>query len=405
MFKPEILAPAGDMERLVSAVQYGANAVYLGGKAFGMRAASANFDYDQLKEAVDYAHAHNVKVYVTCNTMPRNEEIDEIPEFMEYCQNVGVDALIVADIGVLMMAKRVVPNMEIHISTQHGVVNHQTATELYNLGAKRVVLARELSIQEVKTIREKTPADLEIEAFVHGSMCMSYSGRCVISNYLTGRDANRGECAQPCRWGYHLVEEKRPGVYIPVFEDEHGSHILNAKDMCLIEHIPELIEAGISSLKIEGRAKSFYYVAIVTNAYRQAVELFLKDPENYRLPDYLLDEVFKVSHREYSTGFYFNKPDQCYKNGGYVREWDVVATVDESKEGSLVVVEKNRFLKGDVVEIIEPMGKPEQFTITEIKNPEGELVEAAVHPQMLFTIPFHRKAVKGAIIRRPRAEQ
>ena len=403
MNRPEILAPAGDMERLVAAVQYGANAVYLGGKAFGMRVSSANFDYDQLKEAVEYAHAHDVKVYVTCNTLPRNEEIDEIPEFMKYCYEVGVDALIVADIGILMLAKRTVPNMEIHISTQNGVVNYQTATELYNLGAKRVVLARELSIGEVKRIREMTPKDLEIEAFVHGSMCMSFSGRCVISNYLTGRDANRGECSQPCRWGYHLVEEKRPGVYIPVFEDEEGSHILNAKDMCMIEHIPELMDAGISSFKIEGRAKSFYYVAIITNAYRQAMELYLADPENYKLPEYLLEEVYKVSHREYSKGFYFDTPGQCYKDGGYVREWDVVATVEESLEGSLKVIEKNRFFTGDLVEIIEPMGKPEQFTIGEIRNPAGEVVESAVHPQMAFTIPFHREVVKGVIIRKPRA--
>ncbi len=402
MIKPEILSPAGDMERLIAAVEYGADAVYLGGKMFGMRAGAANFDYEQLKEAVEYAHAHGVRIYVTCNTLPRNDEIEEIPEFMLYCQSIGVDALIVADIGILMMARRTVPNMEIHISTQNGVVNYQTANELHALGAKRVVLARELSLEEIRTIRQKTHPDLEIEAFVHGAMCMSFSGRCVISNYLTGRDANRGECSQPCRWGYHLVEEKRPGVYIPVFEDEAGSHILNAKDLCMIEYIDQLVDAGITSLKIEGRAKSFYYVAVITGAYRQAVDLYLKDPANYKLPQWLYDETYKISHREYSTGFYFGKPmeGQCYKDGGYVREWDVVATVAGNADGYLEVVEKNRFFVGDKVEIFEPMTQPEEFTITEIIDPEGNQVDAAVHPQMIFKIPFHRQAKVGAIIRK-----
>ena len=269
---PEVLAPVGDFERLTYAVNYGADAVYLGGTAFGMRASSANFDFDTMKKAVEYAHARDVKVYLTCNTLPLNSEVEQLSDYLKSARDAGVDAVIVADIGVLMEAKRVIPEVDIHISTQTGIVNY-----LYKMGAKRVVLARELPLEDIRRIRDKTPPELEIEAFVHGAMCMSFSGRCLLSNYMIGRDANRGECAQPCRWGYHLVEEKRPGQYFPIYEDEKGSYILNAKDMCMIEHLDKVIDAGVTSLKIEGRAKSFYYVAVITNAYRQAVDLYRKD--------------------------------------------------------------------------------------------------------------------------------
>ncbi|MBQ4100542.1 MAG: U32 family peptidase, partial [Oscillospiraceae bacterium] len=295
------------MERLVAAVTYGADAVYLGGKAFGMRAASANFSPDDLKTAVDFAHKNGVSVYLTCNTLPHNDEVEKLPDFFDAAKAAGVDALIISDIGVLMAAKKHLPDMEIHISTQAGIVNYLTANEFYNMGAKRVVLARELSLDEIKQIRDKTPPELDIEAFVHGAMCVSFSGRCLLSSYLIGRDANRGECAQPCRWSYRLVEEKRPDLYFPIEETQKGTYILNAKDLCMIEHIDKLVEAGITSLKIEGRAKSAYYVSVVANAYRLAVDEYLKNPVTYKTPDWLVTEVQKVSHRQYSNGFFFGR--------------------------------------------------------------------------------------------------
>ena len=270
--KPELLAPAGDMERLQAAVKYGADAVYLGGTMFGMRAAPANFNKEQLVEAVEYCHARGVKVYLTCNVLPRNDELAELPEFLKDAEKAGVDALIISDIGVLAMAKKYVPDMEIHISTQSGIVNYETSKAFYDMGAKRIVTARELKMTEIAEIRKNIPDDMDIECFVHGAMCVSFSGRCLISNYLVGRDANRGECAQPCRWKYTLMEEKRPGQYFPVVEDDSGTYIMNSKDMCMIEHIPEMIKAGITSFKIEGRAKSAYYVAVVVNAYRKAID-------------------------------------------------------------------------------------------------------------------------------------
>ena len=300
--RPEVLAPAGDFERLVAAVQYGADAVYLGGKDFGMRASPMNFTEEELVRAVDFCHRQGVKVYVTCNILPREEDLAGLPTYLHFLCDAGVDALIVADIGVMMLCRREIPQMELHISTQTGVVNHLTAAELYRMGAKRVVLARELSLEEIRRIRQNTPPELEIEAFVHGAMCMSFSGRCVLSNYLAGRDANRGECAQPCRWNYYLMEEKRPGEFFPIFEEEDGTYILNAKDLCMIEYLDQLADAGVGSFKIEGRAKSFYYVATITNAYRCAVELLEKDPAHYRLPGWLLEENEKgqppaVQHR------------------------------------------------------------------------------------------------------------
>ncbi|MDO4864403.1 MAG: peptidase U32 family protein, partial [Ruminococcus sp.] len=286
MNKLEVLAPAGDEERLAAALNYGADAVYLGRKQFGMRSSPMNFEFEQLVKAVEQAHAKGVKVYLTCNTLPRNNEIPFFERFVREAVEAKVDALIVADIGLLMLIKKYAPDMEIHISTQTGIVNYVTANELYNMGAKRVVLARELSLDEIAEIRAKTSSDLDIECFVHGAMCVSFSGRCLLSQYLVGRDANRGECAQPCRWSYHLVEEKRPNEFYPIYEDEKGTYILNAKDMCMIEHIDKLAEAGVYSLKIEGRAKSAYYVTVVTNAYRLAVDEYYKDPYNFKLPDW-----------------------------------------------------------------------------------------------------------------------
>ena len=304
----EILSPAGDMERLLAALDFGADAVYLGGQMFGMRAASPNFTPESLKTAVDEAHRRGKRVYLTCNTLPRNDEIIHFEEFVKDALNAGVDALIANDIGVFSLIKKYAPDMEIHVSTQAGIVNFVTANEFYNMGAKRVVLARELSLEEISEIRAKTPADLEIEAFVHGAMCVSFSGRCLLSQYLVNRDANRGECAQPCRWGYHSMEEKRENEFYPIFENEKGSYILNAKDMCMIDHIDKLAQAGVNSFKIEGRAKSAYYVSVVTNAYRKAMDIYKNNPEDFKLPQWIHDEVFKVKSQGLLHGIFLWSP-------------------------------------------------------------------------------------------------
>lgn len=399
--QPEVLAPAGDEERLKAALQYGADAVYLGGQIFGMRASGANFGPDKLRKAVEMAHQKKVKVYLTCNTIPTNTEVEELRDFLLEAQAAGVDALIVADIGILMLAKRVIPDMPIHISTQTGIVNYLTATELYHLGASRVVLARELSLDEIKTIRDKTPPELGIEVFAHGAMCVSFSGRCLLSQYLTARDANRGECAQPCRWGYYLMEEKRPGQYFKIFEDERGSYILNAKDLCLIEEIPKLIDAGVSSLKIEGRVKSFYYVAVVTNAYRCAVDWVMKHPGE-PLPSWIEAETRKVSHRQYSKGFLFGKPEngQFYENGGYIRSYDVVAVVEDWKNGTLYCHQRNKFWDGDRVEVLVPGQPPVSLTVTQLADREGQRIEAASHPMMEVSMASAIQFPKGSLLRK-----
>ena len=322
--KPELLAPAGDMERLKMAVAYGADAVYLAGTSFGMRAFAGNFTPEELRRAVAYAHERGVRVHCTVNTMPRNDEVAALPEHLELLSDAGVDALIVADLGAFTLAGKYAPRCQRHISTQASICNYETARAWYDLGAARVILAREVSLEEIHTIREKTPAELEIAAFVHGAMCVSYSGRCLLSNYMTGRDSSRGACAQPCRYQYALMEEKRPGEYFPVFEDEQGTYIMNSRDMCMIDHLGDLIDVGLSSLKIEGRAKSAYYAAIVTGAYRHCLD----DAAAGRPVDPVWrDEVEHVSHRPYATGFYYGQPGQYYATSRYLREWQVVALV------------------------------------------------------------------------------
>ena len=386
----EVLAPAGDTERLDAALDFGADAVYLGGTAFGMRAGPKNFDAEALKAAVEKSHERGVKVYLTCNTLPRNNEIPYFEEFIKYAAECGIDAAIVADLGLMSLIKKFTPDLEIHMSTQTGIVNYVTARELYEMGAKRVVLARELSLDEVAEIRAKTPADLDIEVFVHGAMCVSFSGRCLLSSYLVNRDANRGQCAQPCRWGYHLMEEKRDGQFFPVFEDEKGTYILNSKDMCMIDHLDKLAKAGVTSLKIEGRAKSAYYVSVITNAYRMAVDILKNDPENYALPDYVRDEVFKVSHRDYCTGFFFGHPSECrqyYEDSGYIRSYDVCAVVDKCENGRIYAEQRNKFLLGDELEILAPSQRPVKYTVTEIQNSDGEFVENTCHAAMKFSMP------------------
>lgn len=397
----EILSPAGDMERFLAAVNYGADAVYLAGKEFGMRASPANFDMENLKKAAEICHERNKKIYLTCNTLPRNNEIERIPEFLKQAADAGVDAFIIADLGVFDIAKRVAPNVDVHISTQTGVVNYETARSLYNMGASRVVLARELSLEEIATIRAKTNPNLEIETFVHGAMCMSYSGRCLISQYMTGRDANRGDCAQPCRWKYSLVEEKRKGEYFPVVEQENGTYFFNSKDLCMIEHIPELLKAGVTSLKIEGRAKSAYYVAVVTNAYKQALSDYYKMGENFKLEPWIKEEVYKISHRKYSTGFYFGgEPGQIYDNGGYVKDYEVVAVCENYKDGMIEISQRNKFLRGDELEVLMPGKNPFTFKVQKILDEKGAEMDCAPHAMQKLFIPFENKIEKGAYLRK-----
>lgn len=407
--KPELLAPAGDMERLQAAVKYGADAVYLGGKVFGMRAAPTNFDDEQLPKAVSYCHERGVKVYLTCNVLPRNDELPELPEFLIKAEKAGVDALIISDMGVLEYAKKYVPNMEIHISTQTGIVNYASANAFYKMGAKRVVTARELKLSEIAEMRKNIPDDMDIECFVHGAMCVSFSGRCLISNYLVGRDANRGECAQPCRWKYTLMEEKRPGQYFPVFEDDGGTYILNSKDMCMIEHIPEMIKAGITSFKIEGRAKSAYYVSAVVNAYRKAIDAYFENPcDDYKPEKWIVDEMRKISYRDYCTGFFYGdvaeKANISYK-GGYNREWDVMAIVKHWENGIAYCSQRNRFFEGDELEALETDKPPFKVIARQLKNASGEPIEATQHPMMDFSFQCDIPLQDETILRKERTEK
>lgn len=408
MRKIELLSPAGDFERLKLALKFGADAVYLGGEQFGMRTNPSNFNADQLKEAVSLVHSLGKKVYLTCNTLPRNNEIEYLPDFLKYAADIGIDAFIIADVGVMMLAKKYAPDVEIHMSTQVGIVNYQTANSFYELGAKRIVTARELSLEDIKTIRDKTPSDLEIEVFVHGAMCMSFSGRCILSDYMVGRDANRGDCAQPCRWKYHLVEETRPGQYFPVNQDENGTYIFNSRDLCMIEHIPELVDAGIDSFKIEGRAKSEYYTAIVTYAYRNAIDEYLKNPSaDFKVPQWILDEMEKMSHREYTTGFNFGpmKNGQVLNTGGYIRSWDVCALFNSYNDGRLVVDQRNRFYQGDILEVVEPNKKPYQITVEDLYNETAdEKVDVANKATNTYSFKCDIPISSDAIFRRQRNE-
>ncbi len=404
--KPELLSPAGDLARLKAAIQFKADAVYLGGTVFGMRSAPENFDDPALEEAVALAHADGVKVYLTANVLPRSSELAALPHFLCHAKDCGVDALLVSDLGVLDYAKRFAPGVPIHISTQTGIVNYAAANACYRLGARRIVTARELSLAEIKTMRKNIPDDMEIECFVHGAMCVSFSGRCLLSNYLTGRDANRGACAQPCRWKYALCEEKRPGQYFPIEDSEDGgTFILNARDLCMIEHIPELIDAGVSSFKIEGRAKSEYYVAVITNAYRKAIDACLLRPEGFVLPQWIKDEVTKVSYRDYCTGFYFDDPHenaQISLRGGYDRNWDVMAIVERWENGVAYCTQRNRFFAGDTLEVLTPDAVPFSVTANELRNADGVPVEATNHPMMAFSFPCKTPLPVGAILRKQR---
>lgn len=380
--KPELLSPAGDMEKLKMAVAYGADAVYLAGTSFGMRSFAGNFSPEELPLAVAYAHDHGVRVHVTVNTMPRSGEVDALPAHLERLNDAGVDALILADLGAFTLAGKYAPRCERHISTQQSIANYACAQAWYDLGAKRVVLARELSMDEIREIRRRTSPELELETFCHGAMCVSYSGRCLLSNYMTGRDSNRGACAQPCRYQYTLMEEKRPGEYFPVFEDEKGTYILNSRDMCMIDHLDDLMDAGVDCLKIEGRAKSAYYAAIVAGAYRHVLD----DVAAGRPADPVWrDEVEHVSHRHYSTGFFYGQPGQYFENSRYIREWQICAVVLSCDETGLATLSlRNKFRAGDRVEIVGPDLKPFEMIVPMMEDAEGQPLEEAKTPQMEF---------------------
>lgn len=400
--RPELLAPAGDFEKLKMCVHYGADAVYLAGKEFGMRAASGNFDSGELAEAIKYCHERDVKVYVTCNTLPREDELCRLPEYLEQVQSGGADGLIVADLGVFSLARRYAPEVPLHVSTQLGVVNSETAKMLYDLGASRVVLARELTLAEIREIRAHIPDDMEIEAFVHGAMCVSFSGRCLLSNYLTGRrDANRGECAQPCRWKYALMEEKRPGEYFPISEDA-GTYILNSRDMCMISHIPELLEAGITSFKIEGRMKSAYYAAAVTNAYRHGIDDVLS---GRTVSPVWIEETEKLSHRPYSTGFYYGPPGQYTSDSAYFSGAEICAVVEECDgTGMARLTQRNKFSVGDKLELLTDDGPPISFSAAEMREMDGEALASTPRAVMEFTMPLPKPCAPLSILRRVKDE-
>lgn len=402
MKKVELLSPAGDIERLKYAFEYGADAVYLGAEEYGMRAAPKNFTLEQLQEAVNIANSLGKKIYLTLNTVPTNEEVAKMPEFIKKVADIGVHAVIVADIGVLAMVKEIAPDMEVHVSTQAGIVNYVSANAAYKLGAKRVVLARELSFEDIITIRKNTPADLDIECFVHGAMCMSFSGRCLLSHYLTNRDANRGECAQPCRWEWTLHEKTRPGMEYDIGENEGGTYIMNANDLCMGPYVDMLIEAGISSLKIEGRAKSFYYVASVTSAYRKAIDSYYANPTDWLCPISAMEELTKTSHRRYSTGFYFGPENatQTTDTSSYVREWDLLGVVEDWKDGVLYCSQRGKFTLGDEIEILQPSGDTLKFKPNWIKNAAGENVESTPHSKMAFTVDCPEEIRPMSILRK-----
>jgi len=400
MNKPELLSPAGDREKLEMALHYGADAVYLAGKEYGMRAFAGNFDADGMKEAVTMSHAAGAKVYVTVNTLPHEGQLALLPAYLEQVADSGADAFIIADLGVMSLAKKYAPKVPIHISTQLGVVNSETANMLCDLGASRVVLAREMRLDEIAALRAHTPPELELEAFVHGSMCVSFSGRCLLSNYMTGRDGNGGVCAQPCRWKYHLVEETRPGQFFEITEDGKGTHIMNSRDMCMIEHIPELIDAGVSSFKIEGRMKSAYYAGMSTYAYRNAIDDALAGKAFD--PDWLA-ECYKISHREYSTGFYFGEPGQFYPDNMYFSDADVIAVVEHCEGCEAALTERNKFSVGDTVELVNRGAKPYRFVVGDLRDGDGMPIVTANHPMMPIRMTLPVPAERLSVLRKIKA--
>lgn len=405
MKKPELLAPAGNLEKLKIAIIYGADAVYLAGKAYGLRAAAGNLTLDEMEEGVQFAHERGKKVYVTLNIIPHNSDLKGLDQYIKDIHRIGVDAVIVADPGIITLVKENAPDLTIALSTQANNTNWKSAIFWHNAGVDRIIVARELSLKEIKTIIENTPDSLEIESFVHGAMCISYSGRCLLSNYMANRDSNRGACAQPCRWEYRLVEEKRPGEYYPVYEDERGTYIFNSKDLCMIEHIPELIDIGINSLKIEGRMKSLYYVATVVSTYRKAIDLYLKYPANFKTDPNWLVEIAKASHREYTKGFYFSRPgasEQIYTTSTYVRDYDFTGLVlkYDDKTKIATIEQRNRMVVGDEIEIMGPYRDFFKHIIEEMWDEEGNPINEAPHPQQIIKMKINHPVSPWDILRK-----
>ncbi|MDK2836839.1 MAG: family peptidase [Thermosediminibacterales bacterium] len=405
---PELLAPAGNIEKLKIAVLYGADAVYFGGQAYGLRAFADNFSFEDMAEGVSFAHKHGAKVYVTVNIFPHNEDLEGLPQYIKKLYELGVDAVIISDPGVLKIVREVAPNLDVHLSTQANTTNWLSVNFWHEQGVKRIILARELTFDEIKTINRKKPEGIELEIFVHGAMCISYSGRCLLSNYMAYRDANRGECAHPCRWKYYLMEEKRPGEFYPVFEDERGSYIFNSKDLCMIHNIPEVVDTGVASLKIEGRMKSVHYVASVVKAYRSALNEFARDPDGFKYRPEWLEEISKASHREFTTGFYFGKPgenDQIYERSSYIREYDFVGIVKgyDSKEKIAIVEQRNRFGVGEEIEFFSPDRPNFIQRIDKMWDGEGNQISSAPHPQQIVKIPVSKPVKPYDILRRAKS--
>lgn len=401
----ELLIPASSLEVLKTAVIFGADAVYIGGEAFGLRAKAKNFSMEDMREGIKFAHERNVKVYVTANILAHNSDLDGVEEYFKQLKELKPDALIISDPGIFTIAKEILPEIELHISTQANNTNYKTYNFWYKLGAKRVVSARELSLAEIKEIRENIPEDMEIESFIHGAMCISYSGRCLLSNFFTGRDANQGACTHPCRWKYSVVEEKRPGEYFPVYENDRGTYIFNSKDLCMIEHIPEIIDAGIDSLKIEGRMKTALYVATVARTYRKAIDDYLEAPDKYKENmEWYKSEIAKCTYRQFTTGFYFGKPTdetQIYDNNVYIKEYTYLGIVgDRNEDGLYKIEQRNKFSVGETIEVMKPNGENTQVTVKRIADEEGNDLESAPHPKQVLYIDLGVSLSKYDILRR-----
>ena len=405
MKKPELLAPAGDLEKLKIAVLYGADAVYFGGETFSLRAGAGNFTYEEMKEGIEFAHAHGAKCHLTVNIFAHNEDIEPFINYLKRVKDLGIDAFIASDPGVIDMIQEFIPDAEIHLSTQANMTNYRTANFWYKRGLRRLVTARELTLDEIKELKANIPEDMELETFIHGAMCISYSGRCLLSNFMIERDANRGACAHPCRWKYTLMEEQRPGEYFPIEEDNRGTYILNSKDLCLIEHLPELIEAGISSFKIEGRMKSVFYVATVVSAYRKAIDAYFENPAEYKFKEEWMTELCKASHREFTTGFYFHKPtndDQNYRTSAYSRDYSFVGMVKDydPETGYAIVEQRNKMVIGDKIEVFGPGADFFEQELKEMYDEEGNAVESAPHPQQILKIKMDKPVKPSFMLRK-----
>jgi len=403
--KPELLVPAGNLEKLKFACLYGADAVYIGGKDFSLRAGADNFTSSDMEEAISFAHERGKKVYVTINIFPHNDDIDKLPPYIKFLKSIGIDAVILSDPGVLTLVKEITPELKVHLSTQANTVNWISCNFWHKQGVNRIILARELTLEEIKFIREQTPDSLELEIFVHGAMCISYSGRCLMSNYMTYRDANRGDCAHPCRYKYYLMEEKRPGQFFPVFEDQRGTYFFNSKDLCMLNNIPDLFSTGVNSFKIEGRMKSVHYVAQVTKLYRKAIDEYYKNPEGYRFKEEYMEELRKTTNREFTTGFFYGRPtgeDQSYESSKYTAEYDLIGVVLDYKDGIAMVEERNPVKIGDKIEFLVPTGENFHQEVSYMWDENGSRIDRAVHPKQIFKLKTEKPVMHFSLLRKPR---